>query len=215
MRSNHFWQRPAFWLAALLTLALLIAPAPAARAAIRRGKPTNHKVFGEAQALLAGDALLTLAFSCLAESESPDLRRAIRLLASAAGPLGMVGGQVLDIASHDPGEVILAQIHKRKTGALIRVAVEGTAALVGALPEQIEELGFYGENLGLAFQLADDLQDYDPQQPEKISYVTRFGVAETQRRMKAAGESAVKALMRFDETADGLRQMVQFNSGRV
>ena len=181
----------------------------------RRGKPTNHKVFGEAQALLAGDSLLTLAFSALAESESEDLSKALRLLATAAGPLGMVGGQVLDIASKDPSEPILAEIHKRKTGALIRVAVEGTAALVGALPEQIEELGSYGENLGLAFQLADDLQDHDPKKPEKISYVSRYGVSETKARMASASAVALKALERFDEAAEGLRQMIKYNSGRV
>lgn len=182
---------------------------------LRRGRPTNHKVFGEAQALLAGDGLLTLAFSALAESEAEGLGAALRLLADAAGPRGMVGGQVMDIASKSPNEELLFEIHKRKTGALIRVAVEGTATLLNALPEQIQELGLYGEKLGLAFQLADDLQDFNPAKPENINFASRAGVEVTKKLLAQAGDEALKALEKFDEAADGLRQMVRFNSDRV
>jgi len=182
---------------------------------MRRGKPTNHKVYGEAQALLAGDGLLTMAFSALSESRSPDLRKALHLLAEAAGPLGMVGGQVMDVASQDPDAAVLSEIHKRKTGALIRVSVEGTAALLGALPEQLKELRNYGENLGLAFQLADDLQDFNPDKPEKINYAGKLGVNECRRLLKAAADSALQSLANFDESADGLRHMVRFNSERA
>lgn len=182
---------------------------------LRRGKPTNHKVYGDAQALLAGDALLTMAFEVLAESKSNYLRSAVRLLARAAGAIGMVGGQVLDIASQNPDEALLKEIHERKTGALIRVSVEGAAALLGALPEQIEELALYGDSLGLAFQLADDIQDFNPNNPEKINFASRLGVDETKRRLADASAAALRALANFDEAADGLRQMVAFNQNRI
>lgn len=182
---------------------------------LRRGRPTNHKVYGEAQALLAGDALLTLAFSALSESRSPDLRKALKLLAEAAGPLGMVGGQVMDVAAKDPDASVLAEIHARKTGALIRAAVEGTAALLGALPEQMRELRTYGEKLGLAFQLADDLQDFDPKKPEKINYAAKLGADECRKLLKQAGGEALAALSNFDESADGLRYMIRFNFERA
>jgi geranylgeranyl diphosphate synthase type II len=182
---------------------------------LRRGRPTNHKVYGEAQALLAGDGLLTLAFSCLAQSKSEGLRSALRLLAEAAGPIGMVGGQVLDIASTNPDEMTLAEIHKRKTGALIRVSVEGTAALLHSLREQQAELSHYGEKLGLAFQLADDLQDFNPDKPEKINYASRMGVDSTKKFLEKTSAEALQTLEKFDETADGLRQMVRFNLERV
>lgn len=182
---------------------------------MRRGKPTNHKVYGEAQALLAGDALLTMAFGALGESQSGDLRKALALLAEAAGAAGMVGGQVLDIESLKPDRERLAEIHKRKTGALIRVSVEGAAALVGALPEQLTELRAYGEKLGLAFQLADDLQDYIPDKPEKINYAALIGVDETKNLLKKTSDGAIEDLRNFDESADGLRQMVRFNLERI
>ncbi len=182
---------------------------------LRRGKPTNHKVYGDAQALLAGDALLTMAFEVLAESKSSYLRSAVRLLSRAAGAIGMVGGQVLDIASQNPDEALLEEIHERKTGALIRVSVEGTAALLGALPEQIEELALYGDSLGLAFQLADDIQDFNPNKPEKINFASRLGLEETKRRLELASEAALEALKNFDEAADGLRKMVDFNRHRI
>lgn len=182
---------------------------------LRRGRPTNHKIYGEANALLAGDGLLTLAFTCLAQSKSEGLRPALRLLAEAAGPVGMVGGQVMDIASQNPDESTLAEIHKRKTGALIRVSVEGTAALLHSLKEQQKELGQYGEKLGMAFQLADDLQDFNPDKPEKINYVARMGVDGTKKFLEKTSAEALNALSRFDEAADGLRQMVRFNLERV
>lgn len=182
---------------------------------LRRGRPTNHKVYGEAQALLAGDGLLTLAFQMLSDSRSPDLRKALRLLAEAAGPVGMVGGQVIDVASQEPDVATLADIHQRKTGALIRVAVEGTAALLGALPEQLRELRLYGEKLGLAFQLADDLQDFNPLKPEKVNCASRLGVEGCRQSLKIASDEALAALANFDASAECLRQMVRFNFDRV
>lgn len=182
---------------------------------MRRGRPTNHKVYGEADALLAGDALLTLAFAALAESRSSYLRSALKRLAEAAGAAGMVGGQVLDIHGENPDERALTDIHRLKTGALICVSVEGTAALLGALPEQIQELSEYGAALGFAFQLADDIEDYDPNNVEKINYAGRLGVEKTRRLLQDTSDKALKALARFDASADGLREMIRLNAARV
>lgn len=182
---------------------------------MRRGRPTNHKVYGDAQALLAGDALLTAAFGVLAESESKNLRTALALLSEAAGPRGMVGGQVLDIATHDPNERLLAEIHKRKTGALIRVAVEGTAVLLGASEEQVKLLRTYGENLGMAFQIADDIQDYNPERPEKINYVSQLGLEETKKLLSHVSHEAERTLNTFGAQAEGLLRMITLNQQRI
>jgi geranylgeranyl diphosphate synthase type II len=127
---------------------------------LRRGRPTNHKVYGEAMAILAGDGLLTEAFALLGSGEEEARRSLCRELAVASGAQGMVGGQVLDIAEDRPAELTyLRRLHRLKTGALIRaacrmgvVAAEGDAA-------QLEAATRYGEAVGLAFQIADDLLD--------------------------------------------------------
>lgn len=181
---------------------------------LRRGKPTNHKVYGEAGALLAGDALLTMAFGIVAQAPSPNAATAVSLLSLAAGPRGMVGGQALDIETSKPTEALLTEIHQRKTGALIRVSVEGAAVLCGADGQQCEKLRGYGEHLGLAFQLADDLQDFNPDRPEKISFATLLGVPQTLQRLEQASQQALEALESFPQ-ADGLRRMVHLNRERV
>jgi geranylgeranyl diphosphate synthase type II len=182
---------------------------------LRRGQPANHKVYGEAGALLAGDALLTLAFDILAQAPSPRAAGAVALLAAAAGPAGMVGGQALDIECVRPNVELLGEIHRRKTGALIRVSVEGAAVLCGADGRRVEDLRRYGEHLGLAFQLADDLQDFDPEEPETVSFASLLGVPETLRRLESAGQAALAALESFPPEADGLRRMVRLNRERV
>lgn len=182
---------------------------------LRRGIPTNHKKFGEAGALLAGDALLTMAFGVLAQAPSPHAAQAVALLSQAAGPVGMVGGQVLDIEASQPNINLLTEIHQRKTGALIRVSVEGAAVLCGAEIAQIAALKAYGGHLGLAFQLADDLQDYTADHPEKVNFVTLLGVRETIRRLESSSQEAMAALADFGAGAEGLRQMVAFNRDRV
>ncbi len=181
----------------------------------RRGRPTNHKVYGDAQALLAGDALLTMAFGALAESDSKNLKSALALLSEAAGPRGMVGGQVLDIAAQDPNEKLLAEIHKRKTGALIRVAVEGTAVLLGADTEKVKLLRTYGEHLGMAFQIADDIQDFNPNKPEKINFVGRLGREETEKLLKHVSDEAERTLTTFGARAEGLLKMILLNRQRI
>jgi len=135
---------------------------------LRRGRPTNHKVFGEAMAILAGDALLTEAFAALAGplgAEGSDEERRVRArlcqeLAAAAGALGMVGGQVLDTDENRPAELdYLLKLHKKKTGALIKAACRmGVVAAQGGV-EALQAAETYGEAVGLAFQIADDLLD--------------------------------------------------------
>lgn len=128
--------------------------------ALRRGRPTNHKVFGEALAILAGDALLTHAWGWLSDGPEGVRLRLVSELAEAAGAAGMVGGQVLDIAEDRPAsEAYLLQLHRRKTGALIRAACRmGVLAASGSL-RALENATIYGEAVGLAFQIADDVLD--------------------------------------------------------
>lgn len=181
----------------------------------RRGRPTNHRVFGEAGALLAGDALLTLAFGVLAQSPSPRAATAVALLSEAAGPRGMVGGQALDIEAQNPTLTLLEEIHQRKTGRLIQVSVEAAGVLCEADLNQVEALRLYGEQLGLAFQLADDIQDFDSESPEKVSYASLLGNEETLRLLNEASQKALEALNDFSSSADGLREMVRLNRERV
>jgi geranylgeranyl diphosphate synthase type II len=133
---------------------------------LRRGRPTNHKVFGEAMAILAGDSLLTLAFQVLARAALREDQR-IRLvdeLATASGTVrGMIGGQVHDIEGEhqQPTVELLEQIHRAKTGALLRASVRFGAIAGGARDEQYDALSRYGEHIGLAFQIVDDLLDIE------------------------------------------------------
>ncbi len=130
---------------------------------LRRGRPTSHKVFGEAMAILAGDALHTFAFEHLLESLGPpDVCRAVAYeLAHAAGPKGMVGGQAEDLAAsgHAPDEETLRRVQAGKTAALIRGACRGGGLVGGGNPEQVDALGRYGTHLGFAFQMIDDVLD--------------------------------------------------------
>ena len=133
---------------------------------LRRGKPTNHKVFGEANAILAGDALLTYAFQVVADDEviSPDVKvRLISELAKAAGPEGMVGGQVADLEGE--GKTISLQqleyIHRHKTGKLLQYSVRAGAILGEATEQQLTLLTTFADHLGLAFQIRDDILDIE------------------------------------------------------
>ncbi|SDN56168.1 geranylgeranyl diphosphate synthase, type II [Desulfonauticus submarinus] len=134
---------------------------------LRRGKPTNHKVFGEAMAILAGDALLTQSFELMANNPiKPNyILEAILQVSIAAGPQGMVGGQVLDLSLENQRQTSLSQIqemHRLKTGALLEVACVSGAILaqeVGASKTDIKNASIYGRNIGLAFQIVDDILD--------------------------------------------------------
>ena len=131
---------------------------------LRRGMPTNHKVFGEAVAILAGDALLTYSFGLLARLNhvsSDEKVRLIDLLSVAAGAEGMVGGQVLDIEGEEKKLSLeeLEQVHRLKTGALLTYSILAGAILGQAKPEEMVALGKFGEHIGLAFQIQDDILD--------------------------------------------------------
>ena len=130
---------------------------------LRRGRPTCHSVFGEAMAILAGDALVALAFQVLAEGISPpaEAARCCAALAEAAGPCHLVGGQADDMIGLAPGDGLAAleSMHLRKTGAMIRVALHLGALSAGASQQQLAALDVYGRAVGLAFQIADDLLD--------------------------------------------------------
>ena len=190
----------------------------------RRGKLTNHKVFGEAMAILAGDALLTLAFQALAELPAPGDRKArlIAELATASGTVGgMIGGQVADLEGEGqpPDAQLLETIHRAKTGALLRASLRLGAIHAGADEEQYAALSRYGEHVGLAFQIVDDLLDVEESSDElgktagkdaaqhKITFPAVYGL-ETSHRM-AAGECelAHQALAPFGERAARLHEL--------
>ena len=131
---------------------------------LRRGKPTSHVVFGEAMAILAGDALHTHAFHALANSDGvapARLVRAMAILADAAGAGGMVGGQVADMEAEDKpvDATTLEFIHRHKTGALIRASAEVGALIGGGTEDDVTRFARYGEHIGLAFQIIDDILD--------------------------------------------------------
>ncbi|HEX8435735.1 farnesyl diphosphate synthase [Archangium sp.] len=127
---------------------------------MRRGRPTNHKVYGEAMAILAGDALLTDAFALVAGGAEPVRGMLCRELAVGSGSVGMVGGQVLDIAEDRPARIdYLTRMHRLKTGALIRAACRMGVIAAGGDADALARADTYGEAVGLAFQIADDVLD--------------------------------------------------------
>ncbi len=185
----------------------------------RRGKPTTHKVFGEASALLAGDGLSIWAFheiSRLPEGVPAEVGiRLIQDLAIAAGHPGMVGGQVIDMAAREVSMTIefLESIHRAKTGALIRGSVRAGALLAGANEEQLASLSRYGELVGLVFQMTDDILDAE-EDPEEVSYPALLGLEETKRLVRESTEQALRELESFGPSADPLRALASFLENR-
>ena len=196
---------------------------------LRRGKPTNHVVFGEAGAILAGDSLLTYAFDLLSRDtpetiSAHDRLTIISLISKAVGPEGMVGGQFLDL-THEGKEVdheILREIHSRKTGALITAAVQTGAVLGSSSSEQFRALTRYGIQIGLAFQIIDDLLNVEGTAEQlgkaagsdaaknKATYPAMFGVDKTREKAREAVQEALAALDGFDERAAMLRDLAQY-----
>lgn len=193
----------------------------------RRGKPTNHKVYGDAVALLAGDGLLTRAFEVMLTQ--PDvaaevLIKVVREIAVSAGVLGMVGGQTVDLLSE--GKVIdietLRYMHKAKTGALFKASLRAGAMLAGAGESQLQALTTYAEQFGLAFQITDDILDVTGTQEKigkpvgsdeknhKATYVSLYSLQEAQQMSKDAGQNALEALKDFGPEAEVLRAMIQY-----
>ncbi len=194
----------------------------------RRGRPTCHKQFGEALAILAGDALLTLAFQVLGSIEGLPGERRARLaaeLAAAAGSVGgMVGGQVHDLEGEKqtPTPELLERIHRAKTGALLTASVRLGAICAGAGEGELAALTGYGRHIGLAFQIVDDILDVE--QPSealgktagkdarhhKITFPAVYGLAESHRMAEEEAARAVAALDGFGDRAARLRQLADF-----
>jgi geranylgeranyl diphosphate synthase type II len=190
----------------------------------RRGKLTNHKVFGDAMAILAGDALLTLAFQVLAELpiEGERKSRLIAELATASGTVGgMIGGQVADLEGEGkpPEAALLEVIHRAKTGALLRASLRMGAIYAGAAESQYSALSSYGEHVGLAFQIVDDLLDVEESsealgktagkdaQQQKITFPAVYGLAESHRMAEEECARAHAALAPFGPRAARLHEL--------
>ncbi len=197
----------------------------------RRGNPTNHKVFGEATAILAGDALLTEAFILLSSPKTLDLAGASRLIsaiheiARCSGSYGMVGGQVVDMESEGRDDIDLATvqyIHTHKTGALIKASVKVGALLGGADASTLAAITRFGEIIGLAFQIADDILDIEGTTEEigkdagsdqargKATYPALVGITAAKERADELIQMALDALVDLDERANPLREIASY-----
>jgi geranylgeranyl diphosphate synthase type II len=194
---------------------------------LRRGKPTCHVAFGEAIAILAGDALQTRAFEVLASLDSPPAAtvQIIRLIANAIGTVeGMIGGQVLDIESehHKPTPELVDAIHRAKTGALIRVSVVAGGVYGGATSEDSARLDLFGRKAGLAFQIVDDVLDMTvdsahlgktagkDQATQKATWPAVYGIEQSQRDATHLIEEAFAALAPYGSRADGLKAVASY-----
>ncbi len=198
---------------------------------LRRGKPTNHKVFGEAMAILAGDGLLNSAFEIM----SKDLMmhfdnkeklvsriKAMHVIAKASGVQGMIAGQVADIENENNriSEETLEYIHLNKTGALIVSAVKAGLYLANANDQMIYDMNKYAQNLGLAFQIADDILDVRGNEEElgktigkdmssgKNTYVSIYGIEEAEHMLRTTTEQAVDAISHYYDNAQFFRELV-------
>jgi geranylgeranyl diphosphate synthase, type II len=209
---------------------------------LRRGRPTNHKVYGDAIAILAGDALLTRAFELIAENakirgvRAQIIPQVVQVIARGAGTFGMIGGQVVDIEMEggkwregkgkkatprkDAAE-LLKYIHRHKTAALIRASLEAGAILAGGKPKQVDAFARYGEKIGLAFQIADDVLDVvadkaklgkkgSDRQNNKLTYVALYGLEESRKMALTLVEEAKEALAPFGRRAQALKQLANY-----
>jgi geranylgeranyl diphosphate synthase type II len=197
---------------------------------LRRGKPTSHKIFGEAVALLAGDGLLTEAFSLMTKADlmkngSPQVMlRVIHLISHASGYNGMVGGQVVDIQSE--GKIVdfstVEFIHTHKTGALIAAAVTSGAMMGLGDESQVSAITAYGRKIGLAFQISDDILDIEgdshlmgkkvgaDREKGKITYPSILGLKRSKEIQSELVKEAIESLQGFDRTAEPLRQIALY-----
>ena len=201
---------------------------------LRRGRPTNHKVYGEAIAILAGDGLLTKAFELIARNAKirgirpQAVPAVVELIARGSGTFGMIGGQVLDIQVEggkwlklQNHAILLQDIHRHKTAALIRASLQAGALLAGATPKQLSALGEYGENIGLAFQIADDVLDVvadkkklgkrgSDAKNKKLTFPALYGLEESKRKAQFHVEQAKSALEPFGRQAQVLKQLANY-----
>jgi geranylgeranyl diphosphate synthase type II len=195
---------------------------------LRRGRPTCHVVYGEALAILAGDALLTQAFRTLADDGPADARVRLQVLSSVAEAAGtvraLIGGQVLDIQhqGRDVDASTLESIHRAKTGALIRCAVRVGALIGGANERELNQLTFYGEKAGLAFQVADDLLDETASSADlgktagkdatmrKATYTSLYGIDGARAHAERLCQEAIEALREIPQDTSTLENIARF-----
>jgi geranylgeranyl diphosphate synthase type II len=196
---------------------------------LRRGRAASHRMFGEAMAILAGDALLTHAFEVMAHHPSAPRTsgarlRAMAVVARAAGVRGMIAGQVLDLEAEGRAFTYphLLRIHRGKTGALIQAALEAGAILGGGSAGEVSALGRYGEGVGLAFQIVDDILDQEgsaeglgktvgkDRRAGKATFPALLGIPASRRRAERAAAAAIGALGRFGRRAGRLTDLARF-----
>jgi geranylgeranyl diphosphate synthase type II len=192
---------------------------------LRRGRPTLHRAFDEATAILAGDGLLALAFEVLARHTQPPQVAAecCAALALAAGPAGLVGGQADDLDRQSRDDVAaLEAIHERKTGAMIQVSLQLGALVAQATADERAALEKFGRKLGVAFQIADDVLDVQGQEAElgkrvgkdraqgKLTFPALLGVAESLRRAQTLIDEACTAIVCFGERAGKLEALARY-----
>lgn len=193
----------------------------------RRGRLSNHKVFGEANAILAGDGLLTYAFELLADPQLGQPERQLRIIrdvAIAAGKAGMVGGQVADVAGEGKSLTLneIEEIHKAKTGALLTASARLGGILAGGTEEQILALTSYAQALGLAFQIKDDILDVvgdsetlgkpagSDQRQNKVTYVSLLGLKGAEQQLHTQIQAALSALKSFGEEPIFLSELAYY-----
>ncbi len=193
---------------------------------LRRGQPTCHKAYGEANAILVGDALQSLAFETLCKLQPIEVAgRCCAALAVAAGPTALVGGQVADLAAENKNSISLQElqaIHRRKTGALITVSLQLGGMVAEATPHQLAALTTFGDHLGLAFQITYDLLDVKGDEATmgkrvgkdaiigKATFPTLLGVAASTTKAEELIQQACESLRTFGPAAEALRSLAQF-----
>lgn len=202
---------------------------------LRRGKPTNHKVYGEATAILAGDALQTYAFQLMSDAsimkEVPPgvILRALHEFTRAAGPLGTIGGQVVDLESEgkEIDAPVLEYIHTHKTGCLIRASIRSGGILSQCSEKDLLSLTRFGENIGLAFQIIDDILDVTGDETElgkdagsdlksaKATYPALYGIKESKKMAQKLIDDGVACLDHFKSSADHLREIALYFISRT
>lgn len=195
----------------------------------RRGKLTNHKVYGENIAILAGDGLLAYAFEYVGtHTQNVPANRVLEVitrLGKTVGATGLVGGQVLDLESEGKSDITaeaLTEIHTRKTGALLETSVVSGAILAGASCEDLQRLSLYAQNIGLAFQIVDDILDITATkeelgktagkdlQAQKATYPSLWGIEASREQAKQLIDSAISQLSVYKEKADSLRAIASY-----
>ena len=202
---------------------------------LRRGKPTNHRAFGEAAAILAGDALQTYAFQLMTDTKlmkkipTEAILRAVHELSLAVGPLGTIGGQLVDLESEGKqiDAPLLEYIHIHKTGCLIRASIRSGGILSQCTEKDLDTLTHFGENIGLAFQIIDDILDVTGDQAEigkdsksdiksgKATYPALLGIEESKKRAKNLIDDGIGYLGHFDSSADHLREIALYFISRT